>query len=125
MQKTATSVKAVKSELSKVKDSALLIGFLKNKLDLSGDLKKFDSELGSIISSYIKNNDFKGEKGEAKSIYVNKSIKSIVLIGLGEEDKYGFDVLSNSIADASKIFRDNGIESFSIFMSSFSNGKFK
>ena len=59
MEKAATSVKAVKSELSKVKDNAILIGFLKNKLDLSGDLKKFDNEVGSLISSYIKNNDFK------------------------------------------------------------------
>src|SRR3989338_8372844 len=122
MQKTATSVKAIKSELSKVKDSALLIGFLKNKLDLSGDLKKFDGELGSLISSYIKNNGFKGEKGEAKSIYANKNVKNIVLIGLGEQDKFNFDVLSAAIADASKRLRDNAAESFSIYLDSFSNG---
>lgn len=121
----STFIEVLKTELSKVKDNALLIGFFKEKLSLSGELKKLDAELDNIISSYIKNNDFKGEKNESKNIYVNKSIKSIVLTGLGEEDKYNFDVLSNSIADASKRLRDNGAESFSIFMNSFSNGKFK
>ena len=122
MEKATISVKAVKSELSKIKDNALLVGFFKNKLNLSGDLKILDNEFGNIISSYIRNNDFKGEKGEAKSIYINKNVKNIVLIGLGEENKYSFDVLSASIADISKRLRDNATESFSICLDSFNNG---
>jgi leucyl aminopeptidase len=43
------------------------------------------------------------------------------LVGLGEEEKYSFDVLSNTIADISKKLRDNEAESFSIFLDSFRN----
>ena len=125
MEKIAASVKALKIELNKVKDNALLVGFFKNKFTLSGEIKKLDNESSNIISSYIKNNKFKGENGEVKNIYSNKSIKNIVLAGLGEEEKYNFDILTNTTADISKKLRDNGTESFSIFLSSFNNGNFK
>lgn len=125
MSQTTTSAKVLKSELSKVKGNALVIGFFKDKLSLSGELKKLDKDFNNIVSSCIKNNDFNGEKGEAKTIFVNKNIQNIVLVGLGEEEKYSLDILSNTIADVSKRLRDNGTESFSIFLNSFNNGKFR
>ena len=121
MEKETASVKIAKTELSKVKDNALVIGFFKNKLSLSLEIKKLDNKLNNTINSYIKNNDFKGEKGEIRNIFVNKNIKNIVLVGLGEEEKYNFDILSNTIADATKRLRDSKIESFSIFLDSFMN----
>ena len=68
---------------------------------------------------------FKGEKGEVKNIYLNKNIKNLVLVGLGEEEKFGLDTLAAAIADVSKKLRDNGTESFSVLLSSFSQNKFK
>lgn len=121
MEKTATSVSILKAELSKVKDNALLIGFFREKTDLAGELKKLDGLLGNVISSFIQKNDFKGEKGEIKGIFIGKNIKNIVLAGLGEEEKCSADVLSSVIADASKRMRDLKIESFSVFLDSFRN----
>jgi len=115
------SVKVSNIALDKVKSNSLLIGFSKEKTSLDGELKKLDSELGRIISSFIKNNDFKAEKGEVKSIFADKNIKNIVLVGLGEEGKYSLDILSNAIADVSKRLRDNGTGEFSIFLSSFAH----
>ena len=125
MDNAAISVKVLKIELSKFKDNALLIGFFKERLLLSAELKRLDNELNNIISSCIKNNNFKAEKGEVKNIFLNKNIKNIILVGLGEEAKYSFDILSTVIADASKKLRDNGTESFSIFFDSFNDGRFK
>ena len=125
MEKTSASVKVLKAELGKVRDNALLIGFFKDKIRLSEDLKKLDNEYGNIISSYIKNNSFKGEKDEVKSIFVNKGIKNIILIGLGEEDKFNLEVLSTVTADISKKLRDNETGTFSIYLNSFKNNKFK
>jgi len=125
MEKSTASVRISKNEISKIKDSALLVGFLKEKLSLNDELKKLDSAYGNIISSCIKNSDFKGEKGELKSIYTNKNIKNILLVGLGEEEKYDLDVLSCIIADSSKRLRDSGAETFSIYLDSFKGGKFK
>ena len=125
MNKIPASVKSLKVELSKLRDDALLVGFFEEKTRLGGELKKFDSQIGGAISSFIKNNDFKAEKGELKNIYISKNVKNIVLVGLGDGGKYNFDVLSAIIADASKRLRDNGTESFSIFLNSFSKGKLK
>lgn len=124
MDKAAASAKALKTELSKVKDNSLLIGFFEGK-SLGAELRAFDNTLNNIISSYIKGNNFKGEKGEIKNIYSDKNIKNIVLVGLGEEDKFELNILATTIADASKRLRDNGAESFSIFLNSFGKGKFK
>ncbi len=125
MSDETASVRILKVDLSKIRDNALLIGFFKDKLGLSDEIRKFDNELGNVIGSFIRNNDFKAEKGEAKNIFVNKNIKNIVLVGLGEEEKYNFDALSTVVADVSKKLRDNGSESFSVFLSSFNNGKLK
>lgn len=134
MENEAASITVLKSDLSKIKDNSLLIGFFKGKLALSPELKEIGNELGniisSLISSYIENNSFKGDKGELKSVYAgrnikNVDIKNIVLVGLGEEDKFSLDILSAVIADASKRLRDNGVESFSIFLNSFTISKFK
>jgi len=120
-----TSIVVSKIGLGKIKDNALLIGFFKNKLSLDRDLKKLDEEFDNIISSYVKSNSFKAEKGEAKSIFVNKNIKNVVLVGLGEENKFSLDVLSNMIADISKRLRDNETNTFSVYLNSFLNNKFK
>ena len=125
MEKMAASVIVSKIEISKAKDNSLLMGFFKDKVILGNELKKFDYENNNIINSFIKNNDFKAEKGEMKNIFVNANIKNIVIIGLGEEEKYNLDVLSNIIGDISKRLRDNSTESFSIYLDSFNNGKFK
>lgn len=124
MNKATASVRILRAELSKLKDNALLTGLSKDKLSLGAELKKFDNENGGIISSFIKDGNFKGEKGEIKNVYINQNIKNITLVGLGEEEKYSLDVISALIAEASKRLRDNGTESFSILLSSFSNNKF-
>src|SRR3989344_7786271 len=118
-------IKTAKTNLDRLKDNALLIGFFKDKQQLSQELKYLDSKLGGLISSYLKNNKFEAEKGELKSIFTNKDVKNVVLLGLGEEGKFNLDILSSSIADASKRLRESGMETFSIYFDSFSNSKFK
>lgn len=122
MEKTTVSVKVSKTELGKIKDSSLIIGFFKENLKLSRELKNFDDANGNILSSYIKDSQYKAEKGEIKSVYINKNIKNVVLVGLGEEKKYTAEILSAVVADASKRLRDNGSGSFSINLKSFTGG---
>lgn len=123
MEKYAVSVKVAKDELTKIKDNALVVGFFKNKTNLQGELKKFDGENGNLVSSYIKDMKFEAEKGEIKNIYINKKVKNAVIVGLGEEDKFNFEVLSNAVADAAKKLRDSSADSFTLSLSSFKNNK--
>ena len=124
MEKTNISVVVSKIKISKVKDASLVIGFFKDQIKLNGDLKNFDDETGNIISSYIRDSQYKAEKGDVKSVYINKNVKNVILAGLGEEEKYSLEVLSSVIADAAKRLRDNGSESFSVHLKSFT-GKLK
>mgnify|MGYP001616108464 CR=1 FL=1 len=123
MNASTASVNVLKIGLSKAKDDALLLGFFKDKVELAGEIKLLDNVLGGIISRYIKDGNFKGEKSEVKVIYTGNNIKNVVLVGLGEEDKFSFEILSGVIAGASRKLRDGRIESFSVFLDSFNNKK--
>ncbi|HLG23580.1 MAG TPA: leucyl aminopeptidase [Candidatus Nanoarchaeia archaeon] len=125
MQKINPSVKLIKSDISSVSDKALVIGIFKEKLSLDSELKKLDSKLGNAISDYIRTNGFKAEKGDVKIIFSNKNVKNIVLVGLGELEKFDLSSLSGSIADTAKSLKYGGHETFSIFVDSFGNGKLK
>ena len=42
--------------------------------NLNKDLKKLDESINNLISNSIKNKDFKAEKNEIKSFYINNNI---------------------------------------------------
>ncbi len=121
MEKTSPSIKISRIAISEINDQALLIGCFKDNKD---KLSNIDGSINEIVSSFIKDDYFKAEKGEIKNIYLNKNIKNIVLIGLGESEKFNLDILTTLFADTSKVLRANGNKSFSILLNSFNNGKF-
>ena len=71
------------------------------------------------IGSCIKSSGFSGEKSETKSIFTNSDFRNIILVGLGEEEKYTPEVLMNIVADMAKRLRDGKIENFSLWLDSF------
>ena len=117
-------IRLAKAELNKLRDDALLIGFFKDKIEISPDIKKLDESANGLISSYMSNKLFDGDKGELKFIYLNRNIKNIALLGLGEEGKYSLETLSYLVADSLKKLRDNGILSVSILLNSLNHSKF-
>ncbi len=119
MEKISAYVKALKNDLNKIKDNAAVLGFFKGNIKIDPSFKDFES----IINSYAKDNHFNAEKGEVRSVYVNKNVKNIILVGLGEEDKYNLDVLTNIIGDVCKRLRENETENFSIQLESFLSKK--
>ncbi len=121
MEKVGSSVKISRTKPGAAKSNAVLIGFFKENIKLSPEVKGIDDRYGNLISSYLKNNYFKAEKGEARNLYAGKDIKNIVLVGLGEESKYTLDIVGSVIADCAKKMRDSDIESYSILLSSFAS----
>ena len=87
MDNAAISVKVLKIELSKFKDNALLIGFFKERLLLSAELKRLDNELNNIISSCIKNNNFKEIYQDRVAIIFTKKIPSSTAASWEEESE--------------------------------------
>jgi leucyl aminopeptidase len=122
MKSKTPSVVSSKGKLADVKDNALLIGFFKDNLNLEGELKDFDTSINSVISSYIKDNKFEGDKCQTANIYVNKNVKNVILAGLGEKKDYNMEVLLKTIGDISRKIRDFGAGTFTVYLDSFNNG---
>ncbi len=117
MEKINISVS--KEDVSKIKDEALIIGFFKGKLKLEGPVKELDGKCSGIISEFIKENTFKGDKNEAKSVYARGNVKNIILVGLGEEERYNANVMTAVVADTLKKLKASGIKNCSIVLDSF------
>jgi len=119
------SIKLSDIDFKKTEFNSLIIGFFEKKLSFDTNVKRIDIEFGGIISNCIKNNDFKAEKGEIKSLYVGrKNLSSIFLLGLGDEKKFTLEILSNYTASLLKKLRDADSKKVAIAASSFFNKKF-
>ncbi|MBI2661478.1 leucyl aminopeptidase [Candidatus Woesearchaeota archaeon] len=104
--------------------NSLIIGFFQGKLSLNGRIKEINSSFDSLISACLRNADFKGEYGETKSLFANKNnLRYIILVGLGEEEKYTLEKFNFLIAELSKRARDSNADKLGILLESFSNGK--
>ncbi len=108
-------------KLEDLKDECLVAAFFEDKLKIDSEIAKFDGLNGNIISSAIKNKDFKGEEGEYKLFYSNLKVKCIVLLGLGKEEKFTLDKLVSNISSVSKKIRASGIKAFALHLESLKN----
>ncbi|MEK6949352.1 MAG: leucyl aminopeptidase, partial [Nanoarchaeota archaeon] len=114
-------IEVISDKLEEIKGQCLVIAFFEGKLGLSNEISKFDGTINSLISASIKNKDFKAEEGEIKLIYVNANMKYLALLGLGKEEKFNLNKLTDNIAAVSRRIRNAGIKSFAIHLSSLKN----
>jgi len=122
MKETKITTSAL--NLDKLTYTTLVIGFFEGKLDLSNKVKQVNDKFDNIIGACFKNKDFKGEKGETKNLFINKkNLKYIVLVGLGEQDKYKLETFNSIIGNISKKLRSSNVEKFGILLETFSNSK--
>jgi len=122
MDKANCSLRTSNIGLTKLKTNTLVLGFFKENLNLGKELSEIDRQCGNAISTFI-SSFFKGEKCEIRNIYLNKDIKNLFLIDLGEKEKYDTRIALNALSDASRRLRDMGIESYSLQLSSFQHEK--
>jgi len=112
------------NNLEQIKDQCLVIAFFEDKLKLNNELIKLDKSIGNAISTSIKNKDFKAEKCEIKTFYLNKNIKYLALLGLGKEKDLTLNILMESISNISKNLRQLDIKSYTLDLNSFKNKNF-
>jgi len=113
-----TKIESGMGKLEDVKDKAVVVGFFEDKLTLSKDIKKLDSGVGNSMGKAIKNKDFKGEKGEIKSLYVDANVNYVILLGLGKEKKLDIKNLMSSMGDACRKLQGTGISTFTVYLES-------
>jgi leucyl aminopeptidase len=118
-------IQAISSNLEQLKDQCLVIAFFEDKLNLNKEVKALDKSVYNIISSSIKNKDFKAEKEESKLFYPNNGkIKHLALLGLGKEKDFDLTKLMHAVGTLAKKIRAADIKSFSIDINSFKNKNF-
>jgi len=111
-------------KLDQIKDQCLVLSFFEDKLKLNNDLKKLDNSVSNLITNSIKNKDFKAEKDEVKTLYINNNIKYIALLGLGKEKDFNLNKLMEIVSNLSKKLRGLNIKSFTVDINSFKNKNF-
>lgn len=97
---------------------ALAITVFKGEKSSDGALKEFDKLSGGIVSSVIKNEEFKGESGETALIRFaakgkNKADK-LLLIGVGDQNEYKTSDVSVVAGTAARFLKKRNVKSFAL-----------
>ena len=99
----------MKIHVSARHDGMLVLGVFDDK-KLDRDAAAADKMLKGSIKDALK--DFKPDFKQTKFMYVGKSIKSILLVGLGKRTEFDIDKLRKVSAIAAKAARQNRIKSY-------------
>ncbi len=100
MKQTTVSVR--QAALSQFKGDLLLLGFFKDTKTLPSEYQPLDSNINGSLSGFLKLNDFAGNSGETAIIYPagKVTIHRLMLVGLGEREKFEVNVLRQSLGTA-------------------------
>jgi leucyl aminopeptidase len=93
---------------------ALVIG-LYEELELES-LSSIDAISDGKIADVISTKEFTGKFGKVLTLRINKSIKKIILIGLGKRDEFNLNKAREISAKAAIYVRENNIKEFSFLL---------
>ncbi len=111
-------------DLKNIDTQCLLVGLFQDKKSLEPAVKKIDAEVGGLISSALKDDFFKGEKGELKTLYVEKLQLAIILLGFGEESKLKIEGFSDTVASTFRALRDSNYKRIGVALETLPINKF-
>ncbi len=121
----APEIELTTKKLGEIKDNCLVIAFFEDKLKPNDEINNFDKSINNIISNSIKNKDFKAEKNEIETFYLNnKNLKYLALLGLGKEKDFNLNKLMDTVSNLSKKLRNSDIKTFTLDLNSFKNKNF-
>ena len=109
---------AITTNFQEANVDALAIAVFKDEKSSSGILKDLDKLTGGIVSSVIKNEEFKGEVNETALIRfsakgkVNASM--LLLIGVGDKNDYKVASVANVSGTATRFLRKRNVKSFAL-----------
>jgi leucyl aminopeptidase len=99
-----------------VKCDALALWFFKGQQPFTNNLTQLDKNLDGLLSKVMALKDFKGEIFEMSVIYTGKEkpTKRVILIGLGEQEKFSLDKVRRITGEIGRRIQELGIEDFTI-----------
>jgi leucyl aminopeptidase len=109
---------AITANFQEANVDALAVAVFKDEKASSGVLKDLDKLTGGIVSSVIKNEEFKGDVGETALIRFSAKGKVkaslLLLIGVGDKTDYKTASVSNVSGTATRFLRKRNVKSFAL-----------
>ena len=109
---------AITANFQEANVDALAVTVFKDEKASGGILKDLDKLTGGIVSSVIKNEDFKGDVNETALIRFSAKGKvkasSLLLIGVGDKAEYKPASVSNVAGAATRFLRKRNVKSFAL-----------
>ncbi len=101
-------------DIKKIKAEAMVISLFEK--EGTGGYKDFDKAARGLIADLVKKGNFKGKAGESLFLLPSLEIypKRILLLGLGEKEKYTLDKMRQASAKAGQEMRSRGIKTFAM-----------
>lgn len=109
---------AITANFQEANVDALAVAVFKDEKASSGVLKDLDKLTGGIVSSVLKNEEFKGEVNETALVRfaAKGSVKAsmLLLIGVGDKADYTTASVSNVAGAATRFLRKRNVKSFAL-----------
>ncbi|NOQ35525.1 MAG: leucyl aminopeptidase, partial [Methylococcaceae bacterium] len=98
--------------LDKLETDCIIVGIYKNQ-QLSTSAKVIDNKTHQLINNLIERGDIKGKNSETLLISVvpDSSIERVLLVGLGDEEKFSFKLYRKALTAAIKVIKSAQIKS--------------
>jgi leucyl aminopeptidase len=100
MKETIVAVR--QAALGQFKGDLLLLGLFKDTKSLPSEYQTLNSNLNGSLGDFLKLNDFSGNSGEIAVVYPagKVPVRRLMLVGLGERDKFELNILRQSLGTA-------------------------
>lgn len=109
---------AITNNFQEANVEALAVAVFKDEKATNGILKELDNLTGGLITSVIKNDEFKGEIGETALVYFTGGGKvkanRLLLVGVGERTDYKAASVSALAGTAARTLRKKNVKSFAL-----------
>ncbi|MFQ5838493.1 MAG: M17 family peptidase N-terminal domain-containing protein, partial [Thermoplasmata archaeon] len=108
-------VKVVPALIEEVEDKAVVVNLFEGVRRPGGATGALDEALGGMIKDLIGGGDFKGKFKEVVLFRTSGRIPAerVLVVGLGEKEKFSLDRIREVSAKAARHLRDAGVDSYS------------
>ncbi len=122
-----TSVKVANVSAEEFKSELLIIGLFAETKKLPKEYLAIDKSLGGVIAELIALGDFSAKANETILLYPKSKSKidRVLVVGLGDKEKYGLDVLRCASGTAAKIAEKIGVTKCSVMLHTVTENKNK
>ena len=112
--------------LAKTSHELVALGIFEGEKALTNIAKKFDDNLGGLITKILRTGDFPGKLNKTSLVYptTDTHVKRILLVGLGKKKEFSLETARNVSGKIAIQVRDLDVKTFVLFLRGDENQEF-